>query len=499
MMDIVSAAKDPHLFRPYLEDEHGSIRSWRMWLTCLRAIYGLPLTKPWQKRLVTKCTGRNPDKLPKRGFRTVVLLCGRRSGKSKVAGMIGGFESTLSGRHKRVSKGELPMLSICAPTTEQSQVIKSYIRGALSSDILDQTVDKSNKDRFKLSNGVTVRVQTGSFRHVRSFTQICVIVDEACFFGTSEESKVKSDTELIRSIRPSLLTTRGKLIAVTSKYRPTGWAYQQWKQHFGKDKSKVLIWDASSLTMNPTLSKQDIEAEIAEDPIAARCEYENLWRDDVSLFLPRDAVETCTIKGREQLLHDHHQQYHAFCDVSGGRGDSAALCIAHKRDKTVVVDYLREWVAPFSPTAVVRQMAEALQRYHLRYVVGDSYASGFVVDSFRMNDIVYVASDKSKSELYLELLPAVCSEQVELLDHERANGQLCSLERRTRSGGRDSVDHPQGQHDDLANVIAGCCTIVSKPRKVAGSWRRPRSSGESSNPRKDLWRFLREWNATVIG
>ena len=33
--------------------------------------------------------------------------------------------------------------------------------------------------------------------------------------------------------------------------------------------------------------------------------------------------------------------------------------------------------------------------------------------------------------------------------------QLASLERRTARGGRDSIDHAPGAHDDIANVIAG--------------------------------------------
>jgi hypothetical protein len=37
--------------------------------------------------------------------------------------------------------------------------------------------------------------------------------------------------------------------------------------------------------------------------------------------------------------------------------------------------------------------------------------------------------------------------------------QLCGLERRTARGGRDSIDHAPGAHDDLANCVAGA--IVS--------------------------------------
>jgi hypothetical protein len=35
-----------------------------------------------------------------------------------------------------------------------------------------------------------------------------------------------------------------------------------------------------------------------------------------------------------------------------------------------------------------------------------------------------------------------------------------SLERRTARGGRDTIDHPPGGHDDVANAVAGACTLA---------------------------------------
>jgi len=47
---------------------------------------------------------------------------------------------------------------------------------------------------------------------------------------------------------------------------------------------------------------------------------------------------------------------------------------------------------------------------------------------------------------------------------------LASLERRTRSGGRDVIDHGQGGHDDLANVVAGLSATVGKKRLRIGGF-----------------------------
>jgi hypothetical protein len=49
-------------------------------------------------------------------------------------------------------------------------------------------------------------------------------------------------------------------------------------------------------------------------------------------------------------------------------------------------------------------------------------------------------------------------------------GQLCALERRTARGGRDSIDHPPGLHDDLANVAAGVLVQVAGEPDAMEMW-----------------------------
>ena len=47
-----------------------------------------------------------------------------------------------------------------------------------------------------------------------------------------------------------------------------------------------------------------------------------------------------------------------------------------------------------------------------------------------------------------------------MLDYPRLVTQLCGLERRTARGGRDSIDHAPGAHDDLANAVAGAAALA---------------------------------------
>lgn len=98
--------------------------------------------------------------------------------------------------------------------------------------------------------------------------------------------------------------------------------------------------------------------------------------------------------------------------------------------------------------------------------------------------VTYKPSDKPKSDIYRELLPLVNSGRAELLDNKKLRAQLEGLERRTARGGKDSIDHGPGAHDDIANSVAGVLVLVSERKKL------PKvpivSPGEISGP--SYWR-----------
>ena len=66
-----------------------------------------------------------------------------------------------------------------------------------------------------------------------------------------------------------------------------------------------------------------------------------------------------------------------------------------------------------------------------------------------------------KSDIYRDALPLLNSRKCQLLDIRRLITQLHGLERRTARGGKDSIDHGPGQHDDVANAVAGAIVLAS--------------------------------------
>jgi hypothetical protein len=177
----------------------------------------------------------------------------------------------------------------------------------------------------------------------------------------------------------------------------------------------------------------------------------------------REVVKGCVDAGVYERLPVERTQYFAFVDPAGGSGqDSMTLAISHREQNTVVLDAVREWRPWFNPAVVISEASQLLKSYRIRKVVGDHYAGEWCRTPFREAGRTYEVSAHNKGDLYINFLSLLNAARVRLLDHQRLIGQLCSLERRTSRGGRDSMDHPQGGHDDICNAVAGAVGLAKK-------------------------------------
>jgi hypothetical protein len=212
--------------------------------------------------------------------------------------------------------------------------------------------------------------------------------------------------------------------------------------------------------MNPTVPQRVIDEAMARDPASAAAEYLAQFRTDVEALLTREAVEACVSPGAYERGRVAGCRYVGFVDPSGGSADSFTLAVAHREaNGKRVLDAVRERKPPFSPEQVIREFSDLLKAYGISRVTGDRYGGEFPREHFSKLGISYDCAEKTKSEIYRDMVPMINSGEAELLDSDRLVAQLVGLERRTARGGRDSIDHAPGQHDDLANAAAGALTL----------------------------------------
>jgi hypothetical protein len=452
VITIADLMTDPDLFGPQFNKP-----SWNGWQALLRGFYGLPLGTE-QARTFSEITGGLS--VPDSALQELWMAIGRRGGKSQMAALLAIFEAAFQDYSDRLSPGEVATVMVLACDRKQARTVMRYIAGLLHSNpMLERMIAREEKESIELNNRTVIEVSTASFRAVRGYTVAAVIADELAFWRSDESAN--PDWEILNALRPAMATLDGKLIALSSPYSKRGALWDTYRRHFGKP-GPILVAQAPSRTMNPDLPQRVIDEAMQRDPQAAQAEYMAQFRSDLEQFLSREIVQRSARSGPLELPYDKRFTYHAFTDPSGGGADEFTLCIGHVEDGKTIVDCLRARKGP--PGAIVAEYAALLRDYKLNTVTGDRYAGEWPAQEFQRHGISYQPAGKSKSELYVDALPAFNSERVQLPPCDRLMNQLVSLERRTSRGGKDSIDHPVGGHDDRSNSVAGLLNVAA-PRK----------------------------------
>ena len=473
-MRISDALADAALFRP-----HFAASSWKPWGAFVAALEGVPLDED-ALALYRHHTGRQTP--PEEPFREAALICGRRGGKTRTLALIATALATLRDWTPFLAVGEVATIAIVATDRRQARNAMRYVRGLIiSTPLLGPLIVRDEPELIELRNRVVIEVHTCSLRSVRGYTLAAVLADELAFWR--DDSSANPDTEVLAALRPGLSNLPGSLLLLASSpYSKRGELYRAFREHWGRDDSRVLVWRGTSLEMNSSLDPEIVNRAYQDDPASAAAEYGAEFRSDIAAFVARGVLDACTVLDRFEIPVLSGTTYYAFVDPSGGSSDAMTLAIAHEQDGVAVLDLLREVKPPFSPEAVTGHFAETLQAYGLREVTGDRYGGEWPRERFQTHGINYQLADRPKSDLYRELLPMLNSGKVELLDSRVLHAQLAGLERRTARGGRDSIDHARGAHDDLANAAAGALLLAA---------------GKSNRDIQDLIKAAEGWDAGI--
>jgi len=467
-LTYAAACADPNLFGPWFEGE-----SWRAWRVLDRTIFGLPLVEQEEKIFHEICGNRRPPEAP---AQEVWLALGRRAAKSLKAASMATYQATIGselyGYRDHLKPGERGVVQVLGVDREQARVVFRYVNGFFDNiPMLKSLVKKVTSDTIELTNGLAIEITTADKRRVRGRTVICAILDEASHWRSEETSN--PDDEIYAALKPATATIpNAMIIGISSPYARRGLFFRKVNDNWAKD-GNVLSVRAPTWVMNPTLPKDGefIAGEFQKDPAWARAEYGAEWRDDIETFVSLDAVQACIEVGVRERKTARRNRYVAFVDMAGGSGgDSATLALAHREGDTAVLDCVREIKPPFSPESVIEEYADLVKSYRCTKVYGDRFGGEFPREIFRRHGMNFDVADKSKSQIYQAALPLINSGAVDLLDNDLLVNQLVSLERRKTRGGRESIDHPPGGKDDLANAVCGALVTSMTKHHRKESW-----------------------------
>jgi hypothetical protein len=449
-MNILDAVRDNKVFGPHFRRTD----TWALWMVFLAALFALPMTSE-QLALYQRHTGRSTP--PTNPHHEAWLCIGRRGGKSFMLALIAVFLACFRDWRPFLGPGEIGTIAVIAADRRQARTIMRYCLGLIeATPMLKRQIVGQTQDSVTLKNNIVIEVHTASFRTTRGYTIIAALLDEIAFWPT-DDNAAEQDLEVINAVKPGMATVPdAMLLCASSPHARKGALWEAYRKHFAQDNDPVLVWQATTRDMNPSVPQSYIDQHMADDEARASAEYLAMFRTDLEAFVLREVVDANVSKGVYERPFDPNISYAGDVDPSGGSSDSMTLCIGHQDygRSAVVIDCLREAKPPFSPEQVVEEFAAVLKSYHITAIRGDRYAGMWPVELFGRHGILYEQNARPKSELYRDLLPLLNSCRIDLLDNQKMLAQLLGLERRVARGGKDSIDHSPGSHDDLINAVA---------------------------------------------
>ena len=437
-------------------------------LTAYRAFDGMP-PRPGDKKRHTELTGRTD--WPTKPCREMHNNWCRRAGKSQLNSYRAIWHSIDNSHLDDLARGERCKIRVTCPSKSQAQDTFQFIQGILEAPLLAQLVQKVTADCIQLSNRIDIQVQPASPKTSRGGSTKVWIFDEANFLYIDG---VNALPELMAAAAPSLATIKhSRMYLSSSVYKQIGEMADTKRLYWGVNDAPVFVTKGSWEILRPDIDRSIIDAAMARDPERARAEWYSEERSDLdAAFLETWIDDALSIPDKPLPRSEHLSwQYFAAWDGSGGARDAAVLAAAivrPDRPDIATVVFLRRWPAPHSPASVVAEAAIYLKEYGLSTVTGDAYASGFMKDAFAKEGIHYIQSELNRSEIYLEAIPLFATGKLELPKNEQLRRELISIQRRSRSGGRDSCDHPPGGSDDSANAVCQAAINAWRVGSVSG-------------------------------
>ncbi len=440
-----------------------------------KALDGLPLDDK-ELALFRTHTGREHPRPG--GYPFGLTLTGRQSGKTEQAGARLVYAATSAAiAHER----DVACVGISQDQRAAQRVLFAYVSRFFEQPLLRGLVLAQTADAITLVGNVKVLVLPCRPAAIRGLRCKCVVLDEVAHFRSTEN--VPLDREAWRAALPTLLTTGGKLFALSSPYAASGLAYELHRQHFGQD-TDVLVWQSPSYVLHPGLSSSALDQIRAADADGAAAEIEGEFLTNTSALLDEEVIAAAVDAGITARPRAS-QTYVAHADVATGTsstGDHWGVAIAHLEGDVGVLDALLVIRPPFSVSTAAEQTAALCRSYGVRDIRGDAFAKGFSADAFARAGLRWRAAERNTSDCYIDFAAAMSSGRVRLLDRPDLLREFRGLERR-RGATRDRVDHRRGAHDDAAAAAAGALVAVLAPAPGprVGFARLPWLSGDAAD------------------
>lgn len=415
-------------------------------------------------------------------FQELILVLGRRSGKSFMVSVIALYEVYKllmmvhpQSRYALMEFDTITLLNVATSETvarsaifikiknlvETSPYFIQYIgKNPTSLEILFLTDHDKEENIRREKMGVpllegTIELRSG---HSQSATllggTICtVIIDEMAAMAKNSIETEGVDETLYAMLKPSLATfgMDGKMICISNPLGPTGKFYKLYQAAF-VDKTMLMV-QLATWQSNPTVDQLFLESERIKDPENFGMHYgAQFGVTGMSPLLPEWAVNAAFEKGtnRKRGESGYSQiQYFAHLDPAFS-SDNYTLVVLHlepipnmytpegKQMKEIVVDYMHFWQPrngfPVDSNEVDSFIIELATKYKFTQISYDHWGSQGSITKLRnygLNVIQVTFSRNYQNLIFQEMYEMFINQRIDIYNVNSLvvqDSQLVSLE-----------------------------------------------------------------------
>lgn len=308
----------------------------------------------------------------------IILVLGRRSGKSALAAIFAAYEL-----YKLLKRGcpqsyyglpagsEIRVLDI-ANDKEQASIVYGdiqahiqavdYFKNNVAHDTQTYVKFRTDNDRKKFGPDgkatITATFKSSIAKGLRGRGIICAILDEIAFFIDDGKSSAE---RVYKGLAPSLKQfapkdpknkhqavgpTDGRMILISSPDAKEGFLYRQYQQAMsgGIEASNTLVIQAPTWEVNPTLSSEDYRVEYAKDPKSFMTEYGAEFSDRVRGFIEdwKD-LSDCIVPTLRPASRGYPREAHWAGVDFGLSNDGTAIALTHLSAGRIELAYHEVW------------------------------------------------------------------------------------------------------------------------------------------------------------
>lgn len=443
-------------------------------MVVLKTIEGGPLDAR-ERRMARRLTGANMLAPPKPGgYSEAYLRCGRRSGKSTRIAAPLAVAALLADVDHVLAPGEGARVLLVAPRRDQTRTLLDACSGLL--DLLGVAHEKLNS--LIRVQGLRVSIETSTADEVagRSASAVLVVVDEAALLPY-ESGAAGNDRELVAALKPTLSTTGGRFVMLSTPWGQEGVHFEKTEQLWGQLSGRGVAFRAPTWLLNSAKFPDEASTRAFE-------EDEKIWsrewaaipgHHDSAAFSPDD-LESGRDKGVRQRDPVPGIAYACGYD-EGGRHSARACVITHDELRSTpagsharftIVDFAKRW-EPGRGTdhdEVMKQVAAIAGRYNNAVVQRDLFSGDAVQSALRRHATASTEvsmAPQQQTQRFRDLQVLVETHRLRLLDDERLLKEMRGFRETLHQGGRISFHGSTKGGDDLVDAL---CLAAAKSAKL---------------------------------